>query len=147
MMSSDKKTDFKPKDPTVRSIFHLACPRCGLDDKIDIKGHMQVRVTAFGGDPDKAEDHGSFGWDDDSDATCQACLYEGTVTDFLIAPDDNTEPMVHEVEFAIQDVEDALLDQYGHIRDEYAKVELEMTGQYVTLRLTEFPDGDNGGVV
>lgn len=137
----------KNNAPTVRGEFHLACPVCGRDDKIDIVGNMSVRVTAFGGDPEKSEEQGAFGWDEESPARCHACDHVSTVKMFTIDSSDQKEPVVRETEFEINEVENALLGRIGESRENFAKVEIEMTGQYVTLRMTELPDGDNGGVV
>ena len=63
------------------NILDLVCPFCGRDDHIEIAGHIWLRITAEGTDPDQAEnrDHEFHGL---SPAICTCCGFTGMVCSF-----------------------------------------------------------------
>ena len=59
----------------------LACPKCKLDDCLDVQMTAWTRLTRFGSDATQAMD-GSEEWDKSSQIVCRSCGHQGAVADF-----------------------------------------------------------------
>lgn len=60
--------------------FDLHCPKCGLEDFLDICAEIWVRLVEDGSDPDMAHNHDHH-WTEKSSASCRSCGWLGRVGD------------------------------------------------------------------
>ena len=74
---------------SVKSIWQMACPKCGSDEHIDITALIVVRLTEDGTDAD-APVHRDHEWDENSPAHCEKCGMHGVAGDFLAREDQQT---------------------------------------------------------
>ena len=58
------------------------CPKCGNADQIDVAATVWVRLTMDGSDADEPM-RGDHEYDDDSEAACGNCGYEGKLSTFV----------------------------------------------------------------
>jgi hypothetical protein len=66
---------------SVYTNWDMRCPQCNKDHKIDVAAKIWVRLVPDGTDVDEAQDH-DHEWDENSQAICRACDFQGTVADF-----------------------------------------------------------------
>jgi hypothetical protein len=63
---------------SVLQTWHMACPKCGCDESIDINANVWVRHCSDGTDVTLA-DNGDHEWDAPSDTVCGLCGHQGHV--------------------------------------------------------------------
>jgi hypothetical protein len=68
----------------MRSVYGLACPKCGHADHLWITVTTQVDHYGNG-----VDDYGDCEWDDDSHCQCPDCRHEGTAKDFRVEEDES----------------------------------------------------------
>jgi hypothetical protein len=66
---------------SVIQTWHMACPKCGCDDSIDINANVWVRLCPDGTDVTLA-DNGDHEWDAHNNAVCGSCGHHGDVAEF-----------------------------------------------------------------
>ena len=66
---------------SVIQTWHMACPKCGCDDNIDINANVWVRLCPDGTDVTLA-DNGDHEWDAHNNAVCGSCDHHGDVAEF-----------------------------------------------------------------
>lgn len=73
---------------TVRTLFKLACPKCGSDE------HLAVAIETWANlSPDGTEPIGDHDWNAYSGCRCTSCAFNGAVENFHVAPDATPPPL------------------------------------------------------
>jgi len=64
----------------------LRCPNCGNEDELLVRAEMWVSLTDDGTDPfaNSTKHRGGVEYDENSDAACPECDYEGALKDFEV---------------------------------------------------------------
>ena len=64
--------------------FNYRCPKCGSPDEIEICAFISVRPTSNGVEiTNDVKDIDGSRWSAENAAGCEACGFEGVVTDFV----------------------------------------------------------------
>jgi ribosomal protein S27E len=69
------------KGRTMANFLNMRCPKCGDEDRIDIRASVWIRVTSEGTDADTSGS-GTHDYEPMSVVVCRGCDHPGTVWEF-----------------------------------------------------------------